>query len=130
MLTDSHEVPQRLRSTAGDWFDGGNSAMYRFSRDQPYDPVRLLRETRAAAAACLIDAERPRLAELEAFAEGEARRFKARRKLEEAVVECFRSGAEAWQIGKAFDETYRRVSAKIEAEARSHADESEGPKFP
>lgn len=118
LLTDRRDVPYELRSTAGDWYDGGDSAMYNFWMDKPYDPVRLLKETRAARAVCGIEKWLSRLAELEEFAAGEVRRVKARAKLEAAVTECFRSGAESWQVQAAYEEAFREASARAEAEAR------------
>lgn len=119
MQTEDHEVPYRLRTIAGEWYDGGNSAMLRFSRQEPYDAVKLHKETEAALSVCVDGVQRVRLGDLEAFAAGEARRQKARAKLEAAVIECFRSGAEDWQIGKAFDRAFRAAAAAVEREARS-----------
>lgn len=103
-ITDYRDIPYELITTAREWYDGGNSAMYAFCREKPVDPRKLLKETKEAVAANLNEKWSPRLAALEAFAAAAVLKAKAEDRLRAAVESCFEAGVEEWQVGRIVDE--------------------------
>lgn len=97
------DAPYELRSTAGEWYDGGDSAMYRFWWSKPVDPVKLEKEVAACVAQNTLPEWTGRLAALHGFAAAEARKAKAVRKVEAAAAACIAAGVERWKVEKAVE---------------------------
>lgn len=116
-ITDYRDIPYELMTTAREWYDGGNSAMYAFCRERPVDPRRLLKETKEAVAANLNEKWSSRLAALEAFAAAAVLKAKTEGRLRAAIEACFEAGVEGWQVGRIAEEAIEVGQERVRAKA-------------